>query len=165
VNDLLRSQFTPNNPALTAPFISFYSKILKSMHIISEGDKSKSFRPASPVKILSNFLSSGFNASTSSLGHSYSGSGLSPSKHQRTPMLGNIPPMHAPPLVRSNSNKSTHSIHDIDLRTSIRTDERPVNPLVRLEETFTGYIAALQSRKGNVVGRVLRNRATADELA
>ena len=36
---------------------------------------------------------------------------------------------------------------------------------MRLEETFTGYIAALQSRKGNIIGRVLRNRGTADELA
>ena len=44
-------------------------------------------------------------------------------------------------------------------------NERPVNPLVRLEETFTGYIAALQSRKGNVVGKVLRGRGNADELA
>jgi hypothetical protein len=37
--------------------------------------------------------------------------------------------------------------------------------LVRLEETFTGYIAALQARKGNIVGKVLRSRGAADELA
>jgi hypothetical protein len=43
--------------------------------------------------------------------------------------------------------------------------EEPINPLVRLEETFTAYVGALQSRKGNVVGKVLRNRSTADELA
>ena len=40
-----------------------------------------------------------------------------------------------------------------------------MNPLVRLEETFTGYVAALQLRKGNIVGRVLRSRGNADELA
>ena len=37
-------------------------------------------------------------------------------------------------------------------------------PLARLEDTLTGYIVALRSRSGNVVGRVLRSRATADEL-
>ena len=68
-----------------------------------------------------------------------------------------------PPLSRNNS---THSIQDVDFRSSLRTgDEKPINPLVRLEETFTGYIAALQARKGNVIGRVLRCRAVADELA
>jgi hypothetical protein len=40
-----------------------------------------------------------------------------------------------------------------------------MNSLVRLEETFTGYIAALQSRKGNIIGKVLRSRGAADELA
>jgi hypothetical protein len=82
--------------------------------------------------------------------------------------MGNIPSMQAPPMSRTNSNKSTHSVQDADLKSSITRsagDERPVNPLVRLEETFTGYIAALQTRKGNVVGKVLRNRATADELS
>lgn len=69
-------------------------------------------------------------------------------------------------MTRTNSNKSTHSIQDVDGRGSVRPgNDRPVNPLVRLEETFTGYIMALQSRKGNVVGRVLRSRANADELA
>ncbi len=74
--------------------------------------------------------------------------------------------MQTPDLTRTNSNKSTHSVQDVD-RGSIRAavEERPVNPLVRLEETFTGYVAALQARKGNIVGRVLRSRAAADELA
>jgi hypothetical protein len=69
-------------------------------------------------------------------------------------------------MTRTNSNKSTHSIQDVDGRSSVRTgpDDRPVNPLVRLEETFTSYIAALQSRKGNIIGKVLRSRSFADEL-
>ncbi|KAL2070272.1 hypothetical protein VTL71DRAFT_13298 [Oculimacula yallundae] len=159
VNDLLRSQHHISNPSLTTPFVYFHSKILKSIAILAEGDKSKSSRPNSPVKLLS-FLSSGFNNSTSS----FHGSS-SQSKHARTPILGNVPSMQAPPLQRTNSNKSTHSIQDVDLRSSVRADEKPRNPLVRLEETFTGYISALLVRKGNIVGRVLRNRSTADELA
>lgn len=79
--------------------------------------------------------------------------------------MANIPSMQAPEMTRTNSNKSNHSIHDNDGRSSVRLDDRPTNPLVRLEETFTGYIAALQSRKGNIIGKVLRNRASADELS
>ncbi|KAG4415515.1 hypothetical protein IFR04_011327 [Cadophora malorum] len=159
VNDLLRSQHHVTNPALTTPFVSVNSKTLKSIAILAEGDKSKSFRPNSPVKLLS-FLSSGFNSSTSSF-HG----GSSPPKNPRTPILSNVPSMQAPPLTRTNSNKSTHSIQDVELRSSVRADEKPRNPLVRLEETFTGYISALLVRKGNIVGRVLRNRSAADELA
>ena len=44
-------------------------------------------------------------------------------------------------------------------------EDRPENPLVRLEQTFTGYVAALQSRKGQFVGRVLLSRSIADELS
>jgi hypothetical protein len=166
VNDLLQSQYTLNNPALAAPFISFYSKILKSIHVQSEGEKAKSFRPSSPVKMLSSFLSGGFNSSTTSFRDSASAHS-SPNKHPRTPIMENVPSMQPPSLARTNSNKSTHSIQDVDPRSSLRAaaDERPVNPLVRLEETFTGYVAALQARKGNVLGRGLRSRATADELA
>ncbi len=43
-------------------------------------------------------------------------------------------------------------------------DERPENPLVRLEQTFTGYVACLQARKGYFIGRTLLSRSFADEL-
>ncbi|KAI9053129.1 hypothetical protein LZ554_003396 [Drepanopeziza brunnea f. sp. 'monogermtubi'] len=157
VNDLLRSQYHISNPSLTAPFISFHAKTLKSINVVCEGDKIKS-RPHSPVKLLSSFISSGFNSSSSSVHNSSTSL-----KHSRTPTLGNTPVMGAP-LARTNSNKSTHSIQEAELRTSVR-DDKPRNPLVRLEETFTGYISALLARKGNIVGKVLRNRGTADELS
>jgi hypothetical protein len=159
VNDLLRSQFHISNPALTAPFISYYTKTLKSLHILTEGDKVRSYRPASPVKLLSNLFSSGFNSSSMSVNNPGSIQ-VVPGKSTRAPVLTDIPS-----LSRTNSNKS---IQDIELKSSLTrpaADERPTNPLVRLEETFTGYISALLGRKGNVVGRALRNRATADELS
>lgn len=124
-----------------------------------EGDKTKS-RPHSPVKLLSSFITGGFNSSSPSL-HNNSGA----PKLVRTPTLGDTPVMQAPQLTRSNSNKSTHSIQEVELRSSLRADEKPRNPLVRLEETFTGYISALLVRKGNIVGKVLRNRGAADELS
>lgn len=44
-------------------------------------------------------------------------------------------------------------------------ESKPENPLVRLEQTFTGYVASLQARKGSIVGRMLLNRGAVDELA
>lgn len=166
VTDLLRLQHQISNPALSAPFTSFYSKILKSIDVLCEGDRSKSYRPHSPVKILSSLINSGFGGSPSTT----SLNGLaSPGKISRPIIMGKIPSLESPQIVRTASNRSLHSIQDFsDGKGSVRApfeEGRPINPLVRLEETFTGYIAALQSRKGNVVGKNLRNRGAADELA
>lgn len=167
VVNLLASQNRTSTPSLIPPLTSFYTKILKSMHVVVEGDKSRSFRPASPVKMLSNLLNSGFSTSPSfsNFGSFHS----SQPKQSRTPLLGNIPTMTPTQTIsRTSSNKSTHSLLDYEVKSSVRAaaDEGlPSNPLMRLEETFTGYIAALQSRKGNIIGRVLRNRGTADELS
>ncbi|KAM3069380.1 hypothetical protein ACMFMG_005485 [Clarireedia jacksonii] len=164
VTDLLRLQHQISNSLLSAPLTSYYTKILKATDVICEGDKTKSYRPHSPVKMLSSLLNSGFGSSPSS---SVGTNGLnSPAKFSR-PVMGKIPSLESPQIVRTGSNRSLHSIHD-DGKNGVRgpfEDARPINPLVRLEETFTGYIAALQSRKGNVVGKNLRNRASADELA
>ncbi|CAG8972168.1 hypothetical protein HYALB_00007310 [Hymenoscyphus albidus] len=164
--DFLRSQHHCSNATLVAPFLSFNTKILRSLHVQVEGDK-KNLRPASPVKLISSFLSGGFNSSTSSFKDSGS-SHTSPLRTPRTPGLGNVPIMQLPQLTRTDSNRSTHSVSEVmDGKSSLRGtngDSRPVNPLVRLEETFTGYICALQCRKGNIVGKVLRSRANADEL-
>ena len=43
-------------------------------------------------------------------------------------------------------------------------EDLPDNPLVRLEHTFTGYMASLHSRKGNFIGRQIINRGAVDEL-
>ena len=45
------------------------------------------------------------------------------------------------------------------------TNEAFKSPLVLLEDTFIAYVVALRSRTGNVVGKVLRSRAAADDLA
>lgn len=128
-----------------------------------EQDKNKPLRPNSPVKMLSSFLSGGFGTSTTSMHGSLTGRNTP--KLQKTPQMSDIPSFE-PAISRHNSNRSMLSTHEADGQSNTwRDDERPTNPLVRLEETFTGYVAALQSRKGNVVGKILRNRATADELS
>ncbi|RFU32066.1 hypothetical protein B7463_g4242, partial [Scytalidium lignicola] len=160
VSDLLCLQHNVSNPALNAPFISFYTKILKSLYLIAEPDMFESARPSSPVKKLSKFLG-GFSNSPST-------NSLNGSKSSRSQvLLGNLLSVQQA-LDRSNSSRSVFSLLDSDGKGSVRVtseETRPVNPLVRLEETFTGYIAALQSRKGNVIGKQLRGRSAADELS
>ncbi|KAI1003508.1 hypothetical protein K3495_g4696 [Podosphaera aphanis] len=148
--ELLRSQNDVRNSNLTVTLISSYTRILKSLEIQCESDKQRLFKPGSPVKMLSNL----FNNSTTG--------SISGSKTSKTSSLANVPS-----LTRTNSNKSIQSTLDVDSRISYRAsaDEKPDNHLIRLEETFAGYIAALCSCKGNVIGRALRNRAMTDELA
>lgn len=147
---------------MTATLISFFCKVLKSIHVVVEGDRNKTFRPGSPVKMLSSFLSGNFSSSTNNIHGSLSG--RSTPKLNKTPQLSDMPSFE-PMLSRHNSNKSMHSTHEDGKATAWKEEERPTNPLVRLEETFTGYVAALQSRKGNVIGKLLRNRGAADELS
>ena len=87
-----------------------------------------------------------------------------PSKHRHdVPPIRNIPavlpstPMKASPDLANNhlNNKVTL------VETAAETHK---SPLALLEDTLTAYVVALRSRSGNVVGRVLRSRATAEEL-
>lgn len=113
-----------------------------------------SFLRSSPVKMLSSFLSGSTSDVTST----------SPPKQQRAGLLS------PPPLIARAGSSRESLVDSIRSRGSRDTigvagdDERPDNPLVRLEQTFTGYVAVLQSRKGHFIGRLLMNRSTADEL-
>lgn len=139
--------------------ISMHSKVLQSLTIQIEVEQkfSRSFRPPSPVKMLSSFLNGGNSLS--------SGSG---SKMPKTPVLTNIPSMQPSGLLGNINKKDLHVKTEAKAGRSVRAntiERQPVNQIVRLEETFASYIAALQVRKGNVVGKVLRGRVGADELA
>jgi hypothetical protein len=106
--------------------------------------------------MLSNFLNGG---------GSFSGV-ATPVKQPRTPQLGTIPSMPPPSMPRLHSQKGLGPAIDMEGSTRVAIEEsRPTNPLFRLEETLAVYIASLQSRKGNVVGKSLRSRAVADELS
>lgn len=113
-----------------------------------------SFLRTSPVKMLSSFLSGSTSDVTST----------SPPKQQRAGLLS------PPPLIARAGSSRESLVDSIRSRGSRDTigvagdDERPDNPLVRLEQTFTGYVAVLQSRKGHFIGRLLMSRSTADEL-
>lgn len=162
---LLQNQLQAKNPVLTASFISFHKEVLNGLNIqVVRSEQPKNIaRPSSPVKILSSFLSG-----NSLLGGKTNDTG---SQSKRTPMLGSIPNFAPPSLSKSSSKKDLTDImsdrpqpsNNSSFRLSV-DEAAQVNPIVRLEETFNGYVAALQERRGNIVGRVIRNRASADEL-
>ncbi|RYP55072.1 hypothetical protein DL769_010250 [Monosporascus sp. CRB-8-3] len=165
---LLSTQFDISNPAVTAALASFNTKILRGLSVSNRVEKSRSFLASSPVKYLSSFLGKGEGG----------GSALdlsSPPKLHRSQSGDTAALLPAPQL--SPQISRNNSIRDRDAssicsstrsREGIRMgndDELPENPLVRLEQTFTGYVASLQARKGNFVGRTLLNRSAVDELS
>ncbi|KAJ4289497.1 hypothetical protein N0V88_006979 [Collariella sp. IMI 366227] len=149
---LLSTQFSMANLRLVPAFVSYYSKILQAIHLADkvEEKSTRSFLSSSPVKMLSNFL--GATASSSST--SVDNVGMNGSRHKRT---------------RSNSTRDvtviSGSLKDREMPRLAVEEEAPENPLVRLEQTFTGYVANMQARKGYFIGRTLLNRSMADELA
>ncbi|KAF9874633.1 hypothetical protein CkaCkLH20_07770 [Colletotrichum karsti] len=149
---LLSLQFNASNLRLAPALVSYYTKILKGLPLMTRAEKTRSFLASSPVKGL---FSSIWGGSTNTEAHS-------PPKHTRTPITNVFPP----PVSRANSEQgsifgSARGKEGIKMS----GDDRPENPLVRLEQTFTGYVASLQSRKGSIVGRMLLNRSVADELS
>lgn len=143
-------QFNASNRQLTAAMVSYYTKVLRSLSFTAtatRAEKTRSFLNASPVKLISSLWNSGSAAATPD--SVVSGS----SKQARQPSLH-----------RSNSFHSIQgSIRGRDDRSFVE-EGLPDNPLMRLEQTFSGYITALESRQGAVQGRALLNRHNADEV-
>ncbi|KAK4098295.1 hypothetical protein N658DRAFT_509634 [Parathielavia hyrcaniae] len=152
VIQLLSTQFSISNVRLVPALVSYYTKVLRAINITSKTEKNtRSFLSSSPVKMLSNLLV-GNTASSSST--SVDNVGMNGSKHKRS---------------RSNGSRDvtviSGSVKDRDVPRLTVDEERPENPLVRLEQTFTGYVANMQARKGYFIGRTLLNRCMADETA
>jgi hypothetical protein len=161
VGNLLRMHNQPQNPALTDCIILANRTILKSLSMKAEEvqPQHKSYRPTSPVKMISQFFG----------GVSLRETG-SPTK-QRAPLpnLKDVPTMLPPNRApsRSASQKffnEEKDVSEVTLR-GVNVNNRHQDPLRLLEETFSTYMLALRSRSGNVVGKLLRSRAWADELA
>ena len=154
ITQLLTTQFSASNMRLVPALVSYYTKILRAIHITTPVERNtRSFLSSSPVKMLSNLLVGGGTASSSTT--SVDNMGSTGSRHKRT---------------RSNSTRDVTvipgSIRDVDIpKLMVEEEEPPENPLVRLEQTFTGYVASMQARKGYFIGRTLLNRSMADELA
>lgn len=160
VIQFLSTQFNVANPGLTPALVSFNTKVLRGLSVSNRTDKTRSFLASSPVKYLSSFLS----------GSSSSDPASNP-KFQRalTSESSSNSATHLPgQLDRSNSTREAASLYGSVKSRDERTgsdDDRPENPIIRLEQTFTAYMAILLERKGSFVGRTLLNRSTVDELS
>ncbi|KAK6221782.1 Rho guanyl nucleotide exchange factor (RhoGEF domain-containing protein) [Colletotrichum tabaci] len=148
---LLSMQFSVSNMRLAPALVSYYTKVLKGLPLMTRAEKTRSFLASSPVKGL---FSSIWGGSTNTEAHS-------PPKHSRTPVTNVFPPPVSRPTSEAGSVFGSAKGRDA---IKMGGDDRPENPLVRLEQTFTGYVASLQARKGSIVGRMLLNRSVADEL-
>ncbi|OAQ99407.1 hypothetical protein LLEC1_07580 [Akanthomyces lecanii] len=157
---LLNTQFNIANMNLTAALVSYNSRILRSLNFatgqttpVARADKTRSFLSnASPVKLLSSL----WGGTTSSNAASNT-STATPDSIISTATVARQPSLH-----RSNSYHSI--LGSIRGERSFIEDTPPDNPIVRLEETFTAYAAALQERKGAINGRTLMNRSSVDEV-
>ncbi|KAK4161007.1 hypothetical protein QBC43DRAFT_106910 [Cladorrhinum sp. PSN259] len=156
---LLSTQFNVANTKLVPALVSYYTKVLRALNIVAKVEKSssRSFLNSSPVKMISNLLVGGSSSSTNAVVENGS---LNGSRHRRT-MSDKPRSMSSRDLPKVLSG----SIRDRDIPRITMEEERPENPLVRLEQTFTGYVANMQARKGYFIGRTLLNRSMADELA
>lgn len=136
--------------------MSYNQTILEAVPVRKQQEttRSRSFRPLSPVKMISNFLST--QPST-------------PSKYRHNlSLMKNLPPMPSPtPAKHKAATDNTVEGNSLNSKVTVvgLTSEAFKSPLALLEDTFVAYIVAIRSRSGNVVGKVLRGRAAADELA
>ncbi|KAL8814473.1 MAG: hypothetical protein Q9223_006302, partial [Gallowayella weberi] len=135
--------------------VSFNREILRALPVTSPDleSHSRSLRPLSPMKLVSNLF-----------GGSSSQAGTSARWRDQPPKLKEIPPI-PPPKSTVQRSEDQARLAPIDKVIVIGGDEQGASdPLAGLERTFSAYVIALRSRSGNVVGKILRNRATADEL-
>ena len=132
--------------------IAFHRDILQNIPLSKQEHESRlrSFRPMSPVKLISNFL------------------GGTPIKSRsELPVLRSIP-LIAPQRSTNLEPTGPRAVEEkrptsqVSVVGAINTDTK--DTLTLLQDTLATYILSLHSRSGNMVGRVLRGRAAADEL-
>lgn len=137
---------------------AFNRNVLKHLPIHQHPEtKHRSFRPISPVKMISNMLGNTLSQpGTPSKSRSHAGS--------ITKTLPSLPAFAYPHTDTSancepNQKSATSKVTLVELSIDMLK-----SPLELLEDTFMAYIVALRSRSGNVVGKILRSRTAADEL-
>ena len=160
MDSLVRLQEQSQTPNLMRTNIQYDENILRLMPLDNQQDlpHSRSFRPLSPVKMISNFL-----------GGSSANQTNTPSKQRHnilsTKSIPSLPPPVPSKLVADAPRHPEKVTLSNNVATVGSTTEICRNPVTLLEDCFLAYVVALRSRSGNVVGKVLRSRATADELA
>lgn len=145
----LRNQI--RNPRVTVQLLEYHEDVLRSLKL-SDNHIQEMFikprRPHSPVKVLSSLLS---------------GSSSKESTKPAVPIKNT--PVFSPPVPPKSFAESTLGSRRDD-RSSTYTDTAKSlasTAAQSLEKTMSSYVLALHARKGNVVGRVITNRALADD--
>lgn len=129
-------------------------------NLITQVKSSRGFRPPSPTKLISNLL----GGSRDNV--------LALKTPNSATLLGEFPKMPPPRghLSRSNTLPSTFPGKDKEKEespnkisgTGATAVKGPDSQLGSLEQTFAAYVLSLQSRSGNILGRMLRARDHAD---
>ncbi|KAF2263351.1 hypothetical protein CC78DRAFT_569146 [Lojkania enalia] len=149
------------NASLSDAYIFRNQQILKALKVQIEGsgeEQDSKDRPHSPVKMLSNLF-----------GSTVGKEGGSRKLQRNPPSFGDIARM-APPLQpapsRTHSREGELSRPGSSNKTiGFNANTATTDSLTKLEETLATLIIALHARKGNIVGRSVRARVVADELA
>lgn len=132
--------------------VSLNRETLQNLPLFKQDHESRlrNFRPMSPVKLFTTFL------------------GGSPIKQRNEQVVLNSIPLLAPQLSPNlevdraqvvQQNKPTTKVSVVGVST---TDSK--DTLTLLQDTLATYLVSLHTKSGNMVGRVLRGRAGADEL-
>ena len=159
IKTMLKTLLLTNDSIEIQRLMSFRRKVLDAMHLQHHEEESKRrmHRPKSPVKLLSNIFSA-------------------VSSQSSTPIKARN---RAGTMEQTEKSMSTLSLHEGGMATQRLPTESPIknikitsnepqtlnSSLANLEETFAAYIVALRSRSGNVVGKILQARSSANELA
>ncbi|KAI4284806.1 MAG: hypothetical protein L6R38_001142 [Xanthoria sp. 2 TBL-2021] len=135
--------------------VSYNHNVLRTLPIQPPGDGSpiRSFRPLSPIKLVSHL----FGGSTNQAGTPYRA-------RDQALKMKEVPPIPPPKSVGHVGEDQARPPPGDKLTMIGGNGESAPDPLAGLELTLNAYIVALRSRSGNIVGKILRNRAAADEL-
>ena len=153
VLNVLLPLHSSRNPTMSVPIVHSNFEILRyiASNLITQVKVPRGFRPPSPSKLLSNIL----------------GGSHSKGPHSAS-LLGEFPKLPPPRASVSRSNTLPSSFpgkEENSNRMSVieTTDSKgPEDQFGLLEQTFSAYVLALQSRSGNIVGRTLRGRDNVD---
>lgn len=149
---------TIRNPLVTTYLMQHNEDILNSLNLGQRHDqqvavKQRSLRAPSPVKMLSNFFSG------------------APSKEYIRPpapsrlLFSETIPHLAPPVPPKVTVVQPEPLLTDIVQVADRGVTSSVDVMADLEKTLSNYVLALRARKGNVVGRVVTNRAHANDAA
>ncbi|TKX21969.1 RhoGEF domain-containing protein 3 [Elsinoe australis] len=166
ITPILQAQLSMKESPFAPSLVTRNRELLESLDLILSNDDDpeasapkspvKHARPISPVKTLSSFLTNRANTANGQI-PKRTDSGFTAVPNLQPKVIPQIPK----PGSRDSSRPSSKDEPSFVSEEIEPTKER-VNPFKRLEDILSTYILAIQARKGNVVGRVLKARANAD---